>query len=190
MTSREETRRILRERARELAREPVRPTREPMTDVVEFRLAGERYAIETAHLREVQPLRDLTPVPCTPPFVSGIVSVRGRILTVIDLKTFFDLPASGLHDLHQVLIAQAADMELGILVDSVTGHLSVPASALHSPPPTLTGIRAEFLKGVTGDRLAVLDAGRILGDPRILVNEVPETMSRTVRPAAAGEDKG
>jgi purine-binding chemotaxis protein CheW len=171
MTTRDETRRILRARAQTLAREPVQPADGPVLEVVEFLLAGERYAIETAYLREVQPLKDLTPVPCTPAFVRGIINVRGQILAVMDLKKLFDLPEEGLHDLHKVLIVQTADMELGILADDVIGNRSIPVSALQPGLPTLTGIRAEYLKGVTADRLAVLDAGKLVADKKLVVDE-------------------
>lgn len=171
MTTREEAKGILRARALALAREPVTPVAGDAINVIEFRLGGERYAIETMCLRDVQVLKDLTPLPCTPAFVRGIVSMRGRILTVIDLRTFFDLPQGGLHDLHQVLIAQAAGIEVGIMADNVVGNRSIRLSDLQPPLPTLTGIRAAYLKGVTADRLAVLDTGRILGDPRIIIKE-------------------
>src|SRR6185369_5807442 len=69
---------ILRERAKATARVP--PDRESTSGliaIVEFLLADERYGIESVWVREVLPLRDLTPVPCTPPFVLGILNVRG-----------------------------------------------------------------------------------------------------------------
>ena len=165
------TKRILRERAQALARTPVQRADEATVEVVEFRLAGERYAIETAFVREAHPLKDLTPVPCTPAFVRGIVNLRGQIVTVIDLKKFFELPEEGIHDLHEVLIVQTPEMELGILADDVTGNLSIPVSALQPGLPTLTGVRAEFLKGVTADRLVVLDVAKILADKQTVVQE-------------------
>ena len=42
-------------------------------------------------VREVYPLKDYTPLPCTPPFVLGLVNVRGQIISVIDIKKFFDI---------------------------------------------------------------------------------------------------
>jgi purine-binding chemotaxis protein CheW len=174
MTARNETEQILRTRAQALAREPAKHVVEPMLDLVEFQLANEHYAIETAFLREVQPLKDLTPVPCTPAFVRGIINVRGQILTVLDLKIFFDLRDEGIHDLHKVLIVQGADMELGILADDVTGNRSIPLRALQPALPTLTGVRAEYLKGITAERLVVLDISRILSDQRIVVQEQVE----------------
>ena len=66
---------VLRARARELAREPHASSLAgraagPAVEVVEFLLAGERYAVESTRVREVYPLRELTPLPCTPPFGS------------------------------------------------------------------------------------------------------------------------
>lgn len=172
----EEIRKILHARAQELAR--------PLEDheaaaatlqVVEFLLARETYAVETSYVREVCPLKEITPVPCTPPFVLGILNVRGRIVTVIDLKKFFDLPDTGITDLNKVLVVRTGDMEVGFLADAVTGGRQLDPRDLQTSLPTLTGIRAEYLRGVTGARLVVLDVGKILSDKKILVNETVET---------------
>jgi purine-binding chemotaxis protein CheW len=167
----EEEKRILKARALALAREPVVQVTEALIDVVEFSLATERYGFETHYVQEVVPFKELTPVPCTPPFFTGIVNVRGRMIALMDLKTYFDLPANGLHDLHKVIILHSAEMDLGILADDVGGVRRVPVSQLQASLPTLSRIGQEYLRGVTGDRLVVLDAARILGDPKIIVQE-------------------
>ena len=88
---------ILKARARALAREPLPAASESeLLNILEFSLAYETYGVEMAYVRETRPLRDVTPVPCTPPFVLGLINVRGRILSVIDIKRFFDLPEKGL----------------------------------------------------------------------------------------------
>ncbi len=122
-------------------------------------------------MQEVYPLRELTPLPCTPPFIRGIVNVRGRILPVLDLKKFFDLPEQGLTDLHRVILIRGQGMEIGLLADIALGVRTIAASALQASLPTLTGIRAEYLKGITEEPLIVLDADRLLADPHILVHE-------------------
>lgn len=163
---------VLRARARALAREP--QTQGPALgriEVVDFLLAEERYGIESTWVREVYPLRDLTPLPCTPSFVLGIINVRGQILAVIDVRRFFDLPLKGLTDLNKVIILRGEQMQVGILADRIFGVRSVPLDELQPPLPTHTGVRADYLKGVTSDRLAVLDAGRILDDERLVVHE-------------------
>jgi purine-binding chemotaxis protein CheW len=163
---------ILRARAAALARPPARTAAAAtLLEVLEFRLARERYALETRHVREVYPLKDLTPLPCTPPFVLGIVNVRGRIVPVLDLKKFFDLPDYGITDLHRIILVESQDCELGLLADAVVSVGSIPADSLQSSLPTLTGIRREYLKGVTAERLVILDVARILADPKIIVHD-------------------
>ena len=171
MTETENTRRILKARAQALARAPVAQITEAALEVVEFSLATERYGIETAYVREVFPFKELTPVPCTPAFFMGIVNVRSRLIAVVDLKKFFDLPPTGLHDLHHVIILHSAEMDVGILTDDVVGVRSVPVSQLQTSLPTLSGIGQQYLRGVTGERLVVLDAARIMADPKLIVEE-------------------
>jgi len=168
-------RQILRARARVLARPPEHaPAAETLLELLEFSLAQERYAVETRYVREVYPLKDLTPLPCTPPFVLGIVNVRGCILPVLDLKKFFDLPEQGLTDLHRIILIRGHDLELGLLADVIVGVRSVPVESLQPSLPTLSGIRGDYLKGVTAECLVVLDLARILADPKIIVHDEAE----------------
>ncbi len=171
----EEEKEILKTRARALAREPVgKETSSGLLEILEFLLAYETYGIEISHVRETVPLKDLTPVPCTPPFVLGLINVRGRIMSVIDIRKFFDLPEKGLTDLNKVIIVHDGEMEFGILADAVRGVRTIPSSDLQPSLPTLTGVREEFLRGVTGDRLVLLDMGKILADKRLIVHEEVE----------------
>jgi purine-binding chemotaxis protein CheW len=166
---------ILRTRAQALARKrQVPPSAGTLLELLEFRLASEHYAVESRHVQEVHPLRDLTPLPGTPPFVLGIVNLRGRIVPVFDLKKFFDLPEQGLTDLHRIILVRGNDLELGLLADVIVGVRSIVADSLQPSLPTLTGIRADYLKGVSDERLVVLDLERILSDPKIVVHEEVE----------------
>jgi purine-binding chemotaxis protein CheW len=171
-----EAERILRARAKALATSTRQSLNgSAMLELLEFRLASERYALETRHVQDVHPLRDLTPLPCTPAFVLGIVNVRGRILPVLDLKKFFDLPEHGLTDLHRIILVRGNDLEFGLLADVIVGVRRVAAVSLQPSLPTLTGIRAEYLKGIGEDRLVVLDVERILADPKLIVHEEVES---------------
>lgn len=164
--------RVLRERATRLARpDGASETPSDALELLEFRLASERYAVETRFVREVHPLRDLTPLPGTPPFVRGIVNLRGRILAVYDLKKFFALPEQGLTDLHRIVVVGTEDFEIGLLADVVTSVRTLSRSALSPPLPTLSAIAAEYLKGVSEERMVVLDLERLLSDPGIVVND-------------------
>ena len=162
---------ILKKRATILARE-ARNTGagEEYIEIVEFLLAHERYGIETQHIREVCPLKELTPLPSTPPFVLGVVNARGRIVPVVDIKTIFGLPHRGLTDLNKLIIVRANGMELGLLADMIVGVQRVPLQDIQPSLPTLSGIRADYLKGVTKERLVIIDAGKMLLDEKLLVH--------------------
>jgi len=168
----EETRRILKARAQALGRKPD-PTEaiDERIEVVEFILAQEHYAVESQHVRDVYPLEHLTPVPCTPAFVLGIVNLHGEILSVIDIKKFFDLPEKGLTDLDKVIVLESGGMRFGILADAIVGVHRIPVADIQPSLPTLTGIRDEYLKGVAPDRTVILDAGKLLADAGIVVQE-------------------
>ena len=142
--------------------------------VIQFRLAHETYAIESSFVREVYPLKDLTPLPCTPAFIFGIVNVRGQILTVIDVKKFFELLDKGLSELNKVIVVRTPRLELGILADEIIGVRFIAPEEIQSSLPTLTGVRAEYLRGVTSDRTVVLDAVRLLADEKLIVREEVE----------------
>jgi purine-binding chemotaxis protein CheW len=168
----EETQRILKARALALAREPVpADAAGERIEVVEFLLAHERYALESRYVREVYPLENLTPLPCTPAFVLGIVNLRGEILSVIDLKKFFELPEKGLTDLNKVIVLQSGNMRFGILADVIADMRRIPVTDIQPSLPTLTGVREEYLKGVTAERLVILDAEKLLTDESIIVQE-------------------
>lgn len=162
---------ILRARARALAQPRDRSSTQQEIEVLEFRLAQERYALETRYVQEVQPLRELAVLPGTPEFLRGIVNIRGRIVPVFDLKKFFDVPQTGVTDLHRVILVQAADMQVGLLADMAAVVRKIAVASIQPPLPTLTGIRAEYLIGITHERLIVIDLLRIVGDPKVVVND-------------------
>ena len=166
----EEKAKILKKRAKKLAASVKKEeVKEENLEVVEFLLSQERYGFESQYIREVYPLKDFTPIPCTPAFVLGVINVRGQILSIIDMGRFFDLPQKGITDLNKVIILRSDDMEFGILADEISGVRMIPVSEIQQSLPTLTGIRAEYLKGVTNDRVTILDADKILTDKNLIV---------------------
>lgn len=168
----EKKREILRTRAKALAKEEnERDVREEHIEIVEFHLASETYGIESSFVQEVYPLKELTPLPGTPPFVLGIINVRGRIVSILDVKKFFDLPEKGLTELNKVLVLYGRTMEFGVLADELVGVRKIPLSELQASLPTLTGIREKYLKGVTKERVVILDAEKLLADKKIIVND-------------------
>src|SRR5262249_1662848 len=94
---------------------------------------------------------------------------RGRILPVFNLKKLFDLPDKGITDLHRIILVSGHDMEFGLLADAVAGVSTLALHQLQPSLPTLTGIRAQYLMGITDDRRVVLNLERVFLDPKIIV---------------------
>jgi len=106
-----------------------------------------------------------------PEFVLGITCVHGQIIAVVDLRKVFGLPERGLRDSRQVIVLQSADMEFGILAERVAGVRRLPLAGLQPSLPTLTDVRAAYLRGIAPDGTVVLSAAKLLADPQLVVQQ-------------------
>ena len=166
---------VLKARAKVLAEEIKDVSgKKEFIEIIEFSLAYEKYGIETSFCREVYPLKDFTILPAVPSFVLGIINLRGQIISVIDLKKFFNLPEKGLGELNKVIVLRDKQMEFGILADIILGTRSVPLDDIQSSPVSTNGIGKEYLKGIINDHTIILDAAKILSDRNIIVNQEAE----------------
>jgi len=168
----EEVQRLLKKRAEALAR-PLeeRPPLAESIEILVFSIAGERYAVDTAHVHDVVPLRELTALPCTPSFVLGVVNHRGRILPVLDFRRLFDLAGDGVPEGARLVAAEAGGMRFAIFADKLTGITRVDLREVTPPPATFTDDQKAWLLGVTGEMVAVLDLQAMVRQSRIVVNE-------------------
>ena len=168
--SREKMRAILEARARALSRVHEVETGDS-TQLVVFSLADETYGIPTGYVREVQPLREISPVPCTPDFVVGIINIRGSIYSVVDIRKFLGVPEQEITALTKVILVNTAGLEVGILADDVSGSMSVPLAEIKPPLATAASIKEEYVQGVTSDMLIILNLEALMRDERIIVHE-------------------
>ena len=162
---------ILRRRAARLAR-PLAAPRQGVSRnlVVEFLLAGERYALDADRIEEVAPIRELVPLPGTPPFVLGIINLRGEMRSVVDLREVFAIPGPHVRERGYMILLCNEAMEFGLFAEEILGADVLRPETLAGTLPTLTDVRAEFLKGVTAQGLVYLDADRLLASPRLALN--------------------
>ncbi len=160
----------LQARTQEWARSEPQEHPDAWLDVLCFNLSEEFYAIEARYISAVMPLPQFTPLPNIPSFVLGIVNVRGHIVSVVDLRVFFELPITGLSDKNFLAVLQGEDMEFGLLIDRVVGITRIPRASLQSGLANLNGVRANYLLGVTPEQWTVLDGARLLADPNLRVN--------------------
>ncbi|HEY8369545.1 MAG TPA: chemotaxis protein CheW [Thermodesulfobacteriota bacterium] len=146
---------------REAQAAPAEETRE----LLAFTLAGEEYAIEIGSIEEIVRVRPVTEVPFAPPFCPGLVSLRGRIVTIIDLRVRLGLPAEAPGRGARIIVSSDRGRTVGLLVDGVTGVIRLRPSDLEATPVVVGGVDGEFVQGLgrVGGRLVIL-----LNLPRVL----------------------
>jgi purine-binding chemotaxis protein CheW len=91
----------------------------PRTEYLAFRLAGDVYAVQIARISEILKPPPMTEVPRAHPSIIGIVSVRGRLVTVVDLRRRFRLPEGHIDGRTRILLIEREDEQIGLLVDEV-----------------------------------------------------------------------
>lgn len=126
--------------------------------LVAFRLEAEEYAIPIEMVESIIKLGPLTSVPGSPSYVRGVMNLRGRIMSVIDLRQRFGMPAEEDQPDGRILVVQYGDTTIGLLVDSVSEVFNLDEMEFQPPPPELGNGAVGGVDGIVhaGDRLIVL----------------------------------
>jgi len=128
------------------------------TELLAFSLVGEEYAIDILEIQEIIKLPEITALPRIKDFVLGIVSLRGTIVPIVDLRKLMGLGDTEYSRATRVLVIRSDDEPIGIVVDSVTSVLRIERDAIEPKPRTMQRGSSEFFKGVgrVDDRLLIL----------------------------------
>jgi purine-binding chemotaxis protein CheW len=130
-----------------------------------FYLAGEEYGLEILKVQEIIGMMDVTPVPGTPAFISGVTNLRGKVIPIIDLRTKFEMPAAQRTAETCVIVVNANRVQTGIVVDQVSEVLDIPGDQIQDPPAFGAETRTEYLLGIgksEGRVKLLLDIDRVL----------------------------
>ena len=138
---------------------------------VTFQLGNEKYGIDIMDVREIVGLKQIRPIPNAPPYVAGILNLRGVIYPVIDLHKRFQIDKADLSEDDKLLsgfvIIDVNRMQIGIIIDKVLRVVNIDSSEIKEPPQVITGIGAEYISGVIKreeDYLIILNINRLF-DP-------------------------
>jgi purine-binding chemotaxis protein CheW len=134
---------------------------------VTFRVAGTDYAVPASQVLHLESFESATPVPGAPPYVSGVVQVRGRLVPVVDLRARFGLPAIEHSIDRRVVVIQVGTRIAGLLVDSAREVLQIDPAAFEKPPEIIQHQSAGFIKAVatiTKRLFLLVDVPRIIGE--------------------------
>jgi len=140
------------------------PESEEVLELLAFRLADEEYGVDILKIKEIIRLVEITHVPRRPAFVKGIISLRGTILPVLDIRTSLGLAESPPSRGTRILVVGLDKGLSGLIADEVTAVVKVKMGDIELPPVTGGGQTSGHLKGVTrvnGRLLIILDLEKV-----------------------------
>lgn len=168
------------------ARTQVRVAEDSPQQYLTFSLGGEVFALEILHVKEIIEFGQITEIPMMPPFIRGVINLRGAVVPVIDLSARFGGQVTTISRRTCIVIVELehgeGKQDLGVIVDAVNEVLEIPRSDIEPPPSFGAKIRADFILGmgkVEGRFVIILSVGRVLST---------EEMAMLASIGGAGED--
>lgn len=141
-----------------------------------FLLGDEMFAIGILSIREIIEYGVVTDVPMTPPFIRGVLNLRGAVVPVVDLSVRFGRPARENTKRTCIVIVEIesprGNQEMGVVVDAVNEVLEIARHDIEPPPEFGARIRNDFIKGmgkIEGRFVIVLDMNRVLSVDEVAV---------------------
>ena len=134
---------------------------------VTFHLEDEKYGIKVMQVQEVLRMTEIAPVPGAPHYVIGIINLRGSVVTVIDTRRRFGLPDVENDDETRIVIVEANNNVVGILVDSVAEVVDLKISEIETAPNVGNDESSKYIQGVSSrenELLILVDVNKLLSD--------------------------
>jgi purine-binding chemotaxis protein CheW len=140
---------------------------EELLQLVSFTIGQEEFGLGIQSIQEINRMVDITRVPNSPEFVSGVINLRGKVIPIIDLRKRFGFPPKESDRNTRIIVVELGDMVVGFVVDAVSEVLRIPKNITEPPPPIVAGIGSEYITAVAkleNRLLILLDLERILQD--------------------------
>jgi len=138
-----------------------------LLQLVTFMVASEEFAIPILSVQEINRMMEITRVPQSPPFIEGVINLRGKIIPVMDLRKRFGVEESTELSDSRIIVVEVASRVIGFTVDRVNEVLRIDSSIIEPPPSMVSGVDSEYVEGVgkLDDRLLILlNLGRLFSD--------------------------
>ena len=115
-----------------------------LLQLVTFGIGEEEFGIDILKVQEIIRTMAITKVPNSPPYVEGVINLRGKVIPVIDLRSRFNMEYRD-HDSHtRIIVLQIHGMIVGFVVDEVSEVLRIQSNTVEPPPPVVSGIESEY----------------------------------------------
>jgi purine-binding chemotaxis protein CheW len=133
-------------------------------EILTFTIGNEYYGLDLLTVREIRAWTEVTPLPNTPPFVRGVINLRGAVVPIFDLRVRLGAGAAEPTSANVVIVVEIGDQFCGLLVDTVSDILALADDALQPVPATATDADHNFLSALATheDRMvALIDVARL-----------------------------
>lgn len=142
-----------------------------------FIIDSEQYCIDITMIREIMAMTELTPIPQTPDFISGVINLRGKIIPIIDLRLKFGLPFLEYTNRSCIVVVELVDDDeqatlMGLTVDTIHEVVNISESKIYQVPLINSKIESDYIKGmveVEGQIMVVLDIESIIGEDEFVL---------------------
>ncbi|MGD0657384.1 MAG: chemotaxis protein CheW [Syntrophorhabdales bacterium] len=126
--------------------------------LVTFRLEDEEFGVDILKVQEINKMIDITRIPNAPPFVEGVINLRGKIIPIVDLRKRLGFEGRSYDKSTRIIVVELEGMVLGFIVDSVSEVLRISESTVEPPPALVSGVDSEYIEGVgkLDNRLLIL----------------------------------
>jgi purine-binding chemotaxis protein CheW len=135
-----------------------------------FTLHDQEYGVAIESVKETLAVRPITRMFLTPPWLAGIMNLRGDVVAVLDLARFLGMAATGAGDDSRIVVVRRGALVVGILVDRMAEVRQIETAALAAPPPNLPAELAQVLRGIVavdGGAVRVLDIASLFDSDRV-----------------------
>lgn len=142
--------------------------------VIVFRLMDKEYAVPVSEVQSIEKVMSLTRVPNTPPYVKGVINLRGIITPILSLRERFDMENGQEDHNTRIIITALEDYTVGLVVDAANDVLDLDVNAIEPQPEVFGTVEAEYISGVAkvDHRLIVLlDLKKVLNSAKSDVDE-------------------
>ncbi|KAB0666011.1 purine-binding chemotaxis protein CheW [Oryzomonas japonica] len=130
-----------------------------LAQLVSFSICNEEYGVEVLKVREIIRMTTITHMPNTPPYVEGVINLRGKVIPIMSMRKRFGLAETANDSQTRIIVIDIAGSLTGFIVDSVAEVIRITGSEIQ-PPPSMTsgGLEQEFIVGVVNraDRMLIL----------------------------------
>jgi len=163
-----------------------------MTDelhIVGFQVGRETYGVPITSLHEIVRVPEITVVPDAPVYLEGVINLRGKIVSVMDLRKRFGEKQLALNKQNRILVVEHSGKLAGLIVDSASEVLKIPAADVEAAPSVFQEGGLNCVSGlgkVNGRLVVLLDMNKLLAPGSLLSAE----RTKKSKPAVQGEARG